>query len=379
MKLRSMKRTERGTPNSVRSRVHRQGFSLIEMIGVLAVIAIVAAMLAPAFVKRIDRAARTKETADLNAIGAAYIQSILRNKTIPGNATWAAAVSSQMSLPVSAIASNARRNARFFFSDPDLRISGAALPYAQTTNGSGMKPVSPRVMIISSLDPKLPLPWALTNSSSAADFTAIWNAGEDTIPAAPAFAGWDGKGEDLRIKKLNLEPLFHQLILINHDTTVLPKFDIDNGAMAGVTNSGTGWNSYYLDGSVLGLRSASGVIQTRYLMKRSISFVFESGSWLGQVQGGQPINPLALDFLNQATAFMSKAQSAQGISSGASQFSVLLAVYTFMYDYTLWANECPHFDDHGKSGNSIPEYKMLNDQGQNSSGNVDGFSTGLVK
>ena len=31
----------------------------------------------------------------------------------------------------------------------------------------------------------------------------------------------------------------------------------------------------------------------------------------------------------------------------ASQFGVMISMYTFMFDYTFWANECPHFDYHG--------------------------------
>jgi prepilin-type N-terminal cleavage/methylation domain-containing protein len=368
-----MKTTGRGTLNSVRSRVRRQGFSLIEMIGVLAIIVVVAAMLAPAFIKRIDQAARTKETADLNAIAESYTQYILRSKSIPSDTSWAVAIASQMALPTTAIATNARRYARAFLIDPDLRIGGALLPYPQTTNGAATKPVSPRLIIISSLDRALPLSSGL---QFPADFTNIWNAAEGTIPAAPAFNGWKGKGEDLRIKKLNLEPLFHQLILINHDTTATPKFDIDNSGILGVTTNGAGWNSYYLDGTVLGLRNGTGVVQTRYLMKRSISFVFDAGSWHGGIRGGQPVNPAALTFLNRATTFMGKDVNPQ--APGASQFSVLLALYTFMYDFTLWANECPHFDFHGNGLSSVPEYKMLNDQGQNASGNIDAFSLRLI-
>jgi prepilin-type N-terminal cleavage/methylation domain-containing protein len=376
MKLQSMKTMERGTQNSVRSRVHRQGFSLIEMIGVLAVIAVVAAMLAPAFIKRIDRAARTKETADLNAIGDAYIQSILRNKIIPSDTSWAAAVASQMSLPTTAIATNARRYARAFLIDQDLRIDGTvpALPYAQTTNGTTTKPVSPRLIIISSLDRNLPLSSGL---HSRENFTNIWNAAEDAIPAAPAFNGWTGKGEDLRIKRLNLEPLFHQLILINHDSTTTPKFDIDNTGILGVTTNGAGWNSYYLDGTVLGLRDGNGVVQTRYLMKRSISFVFESGSWRGQLSGGKPISGAALEFLNRAATFIDNDLNWRA-PAGASQYSALVAMYTYLFMYTLWANECPHFDDHGNSSvASQPEYQMLDDQGANQ-GHVDTFTKAVI-
>src|SRR6266550_2516453 len=78
-------------------------YTLIEMIAVMAVIAILAAVMAPTIIRRVDRAAWTKETAELNAIADAFTQSILRTKTIPSETTWAAAVASQMSLPVSAI------------------------------------------------------------------------------------------------------------------------------------------------------------------------------------------------------------------------------------------------------------------------------------
>src|SRR5437773_2612186 len=92
-------------------------FTLIERIGVLAVIAILAAVLVPSVIKRMDQAARTKETADLSAIADSYTQYILRNKTIPSDTNWTPAVASQMSLPVSAIATNARRYARAFLID----------------------------------------------------------------------------------------------------------------------------------------------------------------------------------------------------------------------------------------------------------------------
>ena len=114
----------------------RNGWTLIETIAVLAVIAILAALVAPTIIKRVDRAAWVKETADLNAIGDALTQSILRTKTIPSHTTWASAVASQMSLPVSAISTNARRYARAFYIDQNLDINGSTLPYTQTTNGS---------------------------------------------------------------------------------------------------------------------------------------------------------------------------------------------------------------------------------------------------
>src|SRR5439155_6277126 len=106
----------------------RNGWTLIETIAVLAVIAILVAVLVPRVIKRVDRAAWTKETADLNAIGDAFTLSVLRTKTIPSHTTWASAVASQMSLPVSAISTNARRYARAFYIDQNLDINGSTLP-----------------------------------------------------------------------------------------------------------------------------------------------------------------------------------------------------------------------------------------------------------
>ena len=64
---------------------------------------------------------------------------------------------------------------------------------------------------------------------------------------------------------------------------------------------------------------------------------------------------------------------------GAAQVGVIIAMYTFMFDYIYWANECPHFNLHGLGGapSNIPEYTLLNNNGQNS-GNIDRFSGDLI-
>ena len=64
---------------------------------------------------------------------------------------------------------------------------------------------------------------------------------------------------------------------------------------------------------------------------------------------------------------------------GASQFGVMISMYTFMFDYTYWANECPyHFAHHGNNVGSVPEYVLLHNQGQPSTGNIDQFSSALL-
>src|SRR5882672_4424742 len=94
-----------------------RAFTAIELVGVLTVIALLAAAVFPTVIRRIDQAAWTKETADLNTIADAYTQCILRNKTIPNLTNWASSVASQLSLPVSAVTNTPRGIPRVFLVD----------------------------------------------------------------------------------------------------------------------------------------------------------------------------------------------------------------------------------------------------------------------
>jgi type II secretory pathway pseudopilin PulG len=351
---------------------------LIEIIAVLAIIAILVAVIAPSVIRRVDRAAWTAETANLNNIAEALIQSILRtntNKTIPGTNGWATAVASQMSLPVSTITTNARRFARAFLIDPNLRINGALLPYTNTYTGA-TNLVAARIMLVSSLARALPI---ATSIPTSAEFDAIWNTAEGAKPTTATWTTWLGTGEELRIKKLNLEPLFYQLILVDR-AGVGARFSIDNNPNpipAVVPPGGLGWKRYYLDGTVVGLHDANGLVQIRRLLKRNISFLFESDAWQGQFQSDEEsFSTTGADFFNHAITFMNRRTNPWG-AQGASQYGVIVSMYTFMFDYIYWANGCPHFAYHGNNASSVPEYVLLQNQGQNN-GNVDRFSSGLI-
>jgi hypothetical protein len=292
-----------------------------------------------------------------------------------------------MSLPVSAVSTNPRRYARAFIIDQNLSINGAPLPYTQTNSGA-TKPDTARVMIVSSLAAPLPIASGVQSSS---DFNAIWNAPDGAKPST--WTTWTGTGDDLRVKKLNLEPLFHQLILFNHDPTNAPPapFSIDRGTTNFVASGPPGWNKYYLEGSDLWLFDSNLNLRTRYLLNRSISFIFESGSWRGQIQGGQTFNDtngvVASAFLTLASTFYGKGVSSAAQSTGASPSAVLVTMYTFMFNYVFWATECPHFDWHGYTGSTpslLPEYKVLDDMGQTATpggGSIDSYSgnNGLLK
>jgi prepilin-type N-terminal cleavage/methylation domain-containing protein len=362
-----------------------RGWTLIESIAVLAVIAILAAILVPPVIKRVDRAVWTRETAELDAYSDALKQSIIRTKSVPTYTNWASTIASQMSTPVSGVLTNARRYARTFLIDPTRNMT---LPYTQTINGTG-KPNNLRMMIVSSLAGALTIP---TGEPSSSDFDTLWNTPDGGTPA-----GWTISGDDLRIEKLDLEPLFHQVVLFNHDpTNVVAPFSVDRLAtntVASGTNpqadgSTTGWKKYYLEGTDLWLLDSNYNPRTRYLVRRSVSFVFESGAWRGQIQGGETFadtnGQQASDFLRLATTFYNAPQNS-GAGNGASPSAVLVSMYTFMFDYVFWATECPHFDYHGEDPSSpgnMPEYNMLNDIGDdNATGGIGKYagSGGLLK
>src|SRR5262245_44241417 len=243
------------------SGVRAGGFTVMELIGVMAIVAMVAAAIFPSVIRRIDQAAGTRETSDLNVIADAYTQYSLRKKNVPGVSTWASNLANHMSLPVASITATPRGYARACLVDMNLSIDGGGLSYTQTTNGT-TKPVSAPVLLISSQAKALPVSSGIPSS---AEFNAIWDAPEGIKPSGSTWASWTGKGDDLRIKKLNLEPLFYQLILVNHDKAAVGRFSIDGSAAFPVPTT-NGWSSYYMDGTAVGLHDASGALQTRYVL-----------------------------------------------------------------------------------------------------------------
>jgi hypothetical protein len=348
------------------------------MVGVLTIISLLAAAVISQMIRRIDRAAWEKEKLDQQAMADAYTRYILRNKSITNYPGIPGAIAKQMAWPLSGITQTPRGWNRVFLVDPNFTIGGGK-SYTQGTNGTA-QPANARIMILSSIAGNLPV--SVVSSDNNADFQAIWDTADGAKPATSTWTTWNGKGEDLLIKKLNLEPLFYQLLLCNNDSTAAI-FSIDStNNLITLQRGSPCTNSYYLDGTVLGLYDCKGGLLTQYLLQRSIGFVFESCAWRGQIQGSgietnnTSISAMATNFVNTASLFYSKPTNPAASSQGASQTSVLVAMYTFMFDYVFWATECPHFDYHNYSTNNaggLPEYDMLNDNSQ-TSGRIDAFS-----
>lgn len=334
------------------------------MIGVLAIVAILAAAITPVVIRHIDLAALSKEQTDMNAISSALKLQILRTWTIPSDTTWAQSVGSWLSRPPSTITNTPRHLTRLFLLDTSGWLGTTTLPYTQTITGT-QAPTNARVLLVSTIATPLP---AISSRPTLAAFNDIWNTQPGAKPST--WTTWPGNGNDLVIQRISLDSLFHRLVLVNRDPVNACSFSINGTNTAPLImtgNNGTISNAFYLDGSVVGLCSSNGTPLTRYVLTRDIGFVFESDLWQGQIGGSDINGTLANNFASQAAAFLNS-NWFTGAQKGSDQQGVLLDMYTFMYDYTMWANECPwHFNTHGgTSVNQPPEYSLLDAVGGNS-------------
>jgi type II secretory pathway pseudopilin PulG len=352
-------------------------FSLTELIGVLAVITIIAAVIAPVAIRRIDLAAKVREGSDLAAISNALVLQILSTKEIPHETNWAQAVANWTRMPVSKITTTPRRYNRAFMLDTGGWLS-TNLAYVQSTNGTSFPVANARLMLISTMAKALPTLSARPDTNS---FNTIWNCAEGQVPSGFAWAAWGGRGEDLLIQRINLEPLFHRLVLLNRDPVNIPRFTIDgtNGVvlLAGGANR---WERFYLNGTRVGLCDSAGVPRRKFVLTRDEGFVFEGDTWSDYLSNEGSNELLAAEFADLALRFMD-IEWASSAHQGADQQGSVVAMFNFMLVYTLWANQCPHFPWHGitGSGESVPEYQFLEQiegggTGVNASGRLNEFT-----
>ena len=114
----------------------RTGFTIIELIGVLAVMAILAGMILPNVIQQINRAVEESEEMGLASLAKGLEAAVLRYRLIPGNGTdyynvttatlaangtvdWAEMIAEQVSVPSSHIITEQERGCtRRYWFDP---------------------------------------------------------------------------------------------------------------------------------------------------------------------------------------------------------------------------------------------------------------------
>jgi type II secretory pathway pseudopilin PulG len=251
---------------------HRRAFSLLEFIGALAILTILASIITPVVIRRLDQAARAREISDLTAISNALVLQMLKSNTISSASTWATDAATWTLLPVSAISQNPRHYNRVLFIDTNGWLGTVSLPFTQGIGGTTNAPAQARMVIVSCLSGTNGVSQS-SGSLAASLFNDLWNTPQGYKPNT--WTNWRGNTEDVFVQRLNLQPLFHRVMLFNQTgSTNSCAYAINGSSTAIVTNE---LNSYYLDGTILGLYTnggATATLQTSETVNRDLSRLF---------------------------------------------------------------------------------------------------------
>ncbi|MGK0190516.1 MAG: prepilin-type N-terminal cleavage/methylation domain-containing protein [Verrucomicrobiales bacterium] len=334
----------------------RAGFTLLEMLGVMAIISIIASMTVPSIVARINRASSTKESKALAAIAEALEDKILGDKSIPGEATWAQLIADELDVPLSQVTTSVGQQPRIYLWDPAISVGGQSgiLPYAQTGDGSSVQPQNMRIMIISSQF--LPLPASLISgvAPTQQEFDDLWNTPRGSVPANWP-SDWTTRGEDLHVQRLNLTPLFHHLVINDITEGGSAAISVDGGTA--ITIPGGGLGGYYFEGTEIALLNES-TVNSIETLSADLSYTYERGIWRGQLWEGKLKD--ATDFATALDRFR-LARSLQQAS--ADQQLVIDAYYNYALVYASWARA--GFPTYDPQNQVIPLYEsLLNTQSQ---------------
>jgi|GEM_PF-1795904 prepilin-type N-terminal cleavage/methylation domain-containing protein len=339
-----------------RSGAPHHGFTLIEMIGVLAIIAILAYALVAVFIRQMDRIVGENEAKQLKAFAEGFRQRVVKTKAIAGHTTWTNVLATELGLTARQVLLNERGVERRFLIDPGFLlykqgVSPGPPAYTQDRFGSTNRPASPRLMIVSSISVALPVQVAngVAPSTGAYSFTNIWNTPEDTMP--PNWS-WGGKAEDVKIQRIHLADLFVELTL-NSDPSGA-RYAIESGTPNATPSQS--YTAYFIDSSLLELYNCADPTP-RYgeILHRSKSFTFANCTWQ---QGGEFSNriinrPGPADMQLAADAFLAAAQNpyAAGYPTSSSPDARPTNVYSsmlvYMSNYVNWA---PYARANGQNG-----------------------------
>ena len=331
-------------------------FSLIEMIGVLAVIAILAAVLVPNVIRRMDIAALQRETSDLKVMADGLVKTILTDKQITDQAGLPAAIAKYVDLPLNQVTNTPRRFTRVFVVDPSASINGVGVPYNQLGSGSPSLPVNARVMVVSTLARALP---ASLSTIIASDFANIWTTPSDTVPAW-LVANWGGKADDLCIQRVELGSLFHNVSLLNTDTTHNGNYKLEDNTTNSVPPSGGQASIYVLHGTALNLYMSQTNLQMRIIVNRDESFVYQNDRWSGALTKDQPDFHDPGSFGDWVSAFLAADPNTNSVFA-ASQRAVIDEFYNYLWAYWSWGQQgFPSTGDNAPSPQN-PYFRTVSD------------------
>lgn len=249
------------------------GFTLIEMIGVLAIISTLAAVLVPNVVKGIDEVVSEAEGRNLTALSSALDTYASSQKRIPNAAGWVAALGTVINMSTNKINLNERSFRRGYYVDPRFFTATATAFAGYTqTNGVTAVPFSPRIMIVSDLTRNAP-----AAPTTAAAFNAIWNqtAGATVV-----------EGPRVRVQRIHMGSTFLPVLFTNQFTTAVA-YRIESRPSVSLpavgAGGGTGITRYLLKGTKVSLQKPpfpTGAVERAVIITsgRELSYVSSGGA-----------------------------------------------------------------------------------------------------
>jgi len=366
---------------------HRAGFTAIELLGVLAILTVLGLVVGEQVIQKLKRSEQRQEGVNLETQADAYKLYIARNMRIPSATDWASVVANELAQPLQKVQQNRPGYARVFVSDPNLSIptvTGAVTlatqPYLQDVNGATNQPTNSRLMIVSCLTRPVP-------SLAGSGFGSSWVTPEDKVPSdwLAADATWANKGEEIKVQRMDLQGLFHRLILNNLDVSLPALYSLGN-SVAPISGTNPGTNSiavgslpleaWFLEGTLLQLRFANTALQVAEFLHADGSYIFEDGAWHRSAADGSGIGATQLGVFGQlVTNYLAAPYPPWDQNQfGSSQQAVIDEFYTYLWTYGQWALE--NFPTGGSStAQQVPSFRVVSD----SQNRLDDFSANLLK
>lgn len=322
----------------------RRGFSMIELIGLMAVATILGLALMPAVIEGYDRVAREKESKALESMAQGLRSHIARHQHIPDHTTISSNLATELGWESGEVLVNPRKNTRVYLIDPSV-TNVIPIPFQQTTTGVSTNAGAVLgALFISSVGTPLPSGLVSGFASSHTNFVELWNLADGQVPAS--WAGWHGRGLDLRVERVGFGNLFSPVIL-NYDTytvgtTNRGRYTINDSALNILPTSPT-FAASFLKGTRLGLHGHAGgtnTLQVTQVIQHEQSFVYERDAWRGQLFLGRGMRvATGLDLQSAHDLFVGAPTnaSAQG-SPMATPVVVVNAMSNYMAAFVAWKN-----------------------------------------
>ena len=266
-------------------------------------------------------------------------------------------------MDVANVTTNSRRQPRFLLIDPALQIgtNGGGLPYLQSSTGSVVtnnagsitNPISPRLLILSSIGRALPTN-IVSGVGTSTNLNAIWDRNDpgNALPATSfAWTGWPD-GDDLKIQRVNLSPLFIHLVLTANSSSTNSlesgHYSIDTSSTNVVPSPGLGRDGYFIKNSVLDLYVGLTTRDSRQILTRDASFVYDQNVWRGSIAGGSFLAG-SLDLGSIVDKYLEAPENTNALNTtvtnsshwtGISQQAVVVSnMVTYMSAYNAWASQ----------------------------------------